>query len=114
MTTAEQLALFLPVAEIKAVVDLLADLGLDPLHLNIDGRTPTEDRPNIRLWMRYRSDFERVCEALKAKPVERQAHYQGQRHWYAEADTDARRLLVQCVSLEHHPDWQPRPTKEKP
>ncbi|WGL50668.1 hypothetical protein P5P86_11905 [Nocardioides sp. BP30] len=97
-----------PIAEIKAVVDTLADLGIDPLHLHIDGQRPTDRRPSMTTWIRYRTDFERVCDAFKAKPTERRYSQPGQREWYAESDTATRRLLIQCVSFEHHEDWQPR------
>ena len=97
-----------PIVEIKAVVDTLADLGVDPLHLHIDGQRPTDQRANINAWIRYRTDFERVCAVFKAKPTERRHCQPGQREWYAESDTVTRRLLLQCVSFEHHPDWRPR------
>ena len=97
-----------PIAEIKAVVDVLADLGIDALHLRADAKKVGDTRPDISLWVTYRTEFLRVCEAFGIKPVERIAHQPGQREWYAERDTDDRRLLVQCVSFEHHEDWEPR------
>lgn len=97
-----------PVNAIKQVVDLLDELGIDPLHLHADGAKVLDARHDIKLWLRYRTDFERVCAALKAKPVERPHRGHGQREWYAEPDTADRRLLVQCVSFEHHPDWEAR------
>lgn len=98
-----------PITEIKALVDLLADMGLDPLHLNIDARSNLDRRPRINLWMRYRTDFETFCARIGAKPAEkRYTGGTGQREWHANSDTPARALLVQCVSFDHHPDWQPR------
>lgn len=99
-----------PIAAIKAVVDLFADLGIDPLHLHIDGARPTDSRPNLSAWCRYRTDFERVCQRLQLKATERRYVQPGQRHWCAERDDDTTRLLVQCVSFQHHADWEPRPT----
>jgi hypothetical protein len=98
-----------PIDEIKAVVDTFADLGIDPLHLHVDGKRPLDQRPDIRVWVRYRMEFERVIDAFGAKPKERDYRMPGQREWFAEKDTDGRRLLLQCVSFEHHDDWQPRP-----
>ena len=99
-----------PIAAIKAIIDTFADLGIDPLHFQADGARPTDRRPNVSVWCRYRTDFETVCARMKLKPVERRYVQHGQRHWYAERDTDTTRLLVQCVSLQHHDDWEPRPT----
>lgn len=98
-----------PIAETKSLVDLLADMGIDPLHLHVDGAKPLDARPNIKLWTRYRTEFFTLCERLGAKPEERRFAPAGQREWYAESDTLTRRLLVQCVSFEHHDDWEPRP-----
>lgn len=100
-----------PIAEIKAVVDTLADLGIDALHLHVDGKKTTDHRPDLALWVIYRTEFLRLCEAFNAKPVERRWAPAGQREWFAEADTGARRLLIQCVSFEHHHDWEPREVK---
>jgi hypothetical protein len=100
-----------PIAEVKRLVDILTDLDIEPLHLHVDGHKPTDLRPDVRLWTRTRTDYERLLDALKVKPKqrhERRYSPQGQREFYAEHDTDARRLLVQCVSLEHHDDWRPR------
>lgn len=98
-----------PIAAVKDLVDLLARLGLDPLHLHIDGARPLDSRPNVRLWLRHRTDFERVVTELGLRPTERRYVQSGQREWHAERDDDRTRLLVSCVSFEHHPDWQPRP-----
>lgn len=94
-----------PIAEIKAIVDTLADLGIDPLHMHVDGHKPTDIRPDVQLWMRYRTDFERTCEALGAKKVEVRNWQVGERRYSAEHDTDRRRLLIQCVSFRHHDDF---------
>ena len=108
----EQLAIALtPIDEIKEFVDVLADMGIDPLHLHIDGHRPTDARPSISVWIRHRTEFEAICARLKAKPVERRYSQPGQREWWAESDTTTRRLLMQCVSFEHHHDWEPRPTQ---
>lgn len=93
---------------IKTIVDLLDDLGIDPLHLHCDGAKPLDSRPNVRLWLRYCTDYERVIDRLRLKSVERQYRMPGQREWYAERDNDEMRLLVCCVSFAHHPDWEAR------
>lgn len=104
----EQLTI-VPTSAIKDLVDTLDGMGIDPLHLHIDGAKPLDPRPDIRLWCRYRTDFEAVCARLRLKPRERDGYGRmGQREWFAEHDDDRRRLLVQCVSFDHHPDWQPR------
>lgn len=97
-----------PITEIKAIVDVLAELGIDALHFRADAKKVGDTRPDISLWITYRSEFLRVCEAFGLKPVERRYAGEGQRAWFAERDTDDRRLLVQCVSFEHHHDWEPR------
>ncbi len=99
-----------PIAEIKALVELLAEMGIDPLSLNARGATPLEPRSNMQLHLRTRTDFEAVCRRLGAKGHERKFPPRGQRSWWAEADTGTRKLLIQCVSFEHHDDWEPRTT----
>lgn len=94
---------------IRGIVEQLALLEMSPLHLRVDAKHVGDTRPDISLWLRYRTDFERFCESIKAKPHERMYRGQGQREWYAESDADTRRLLIQCVSFEHHDDWEPRP-----
>lgn len=105
----EQLTL-VPVTAVKAIVDRLADLGIDPLHLHIDGSKPTDARPNVRLWLRTRTDFNRFIDvpALAKKKVEERSGFSKdrQREFYVEDDTDERRLLIQCVSFPHHDDWE--------
>lgn len=109
----EQIALIElpPIAAIKAIVDTFADLGIDPLHLHSDGHKPTDRRPDLRVWCRYRTDFERVCQRLRLKVTERRYVQTGQRAWFAEQDNADHRLLVECVSFEHHADWEPRPPR---
>lgn len=94
---------------IKALVDRLAELDLSPLHLRIDTKRVSDTRPDISMWMQTRTDFERLCTALKLKATEARYSPQGQRLWHANHDTAERRLLVQVVSLAHHDDWQERP-----
>jgi len=96
------------ITTLKELVDQLADLGIDPLHLHTDGHTNIRP-PDYRLWLRTRTDFFAVCEAFGLKPTEARWAPEGQRSWSAAKDTDDRRLLVQCVSFEHHDDWEPRP-----
>lgn len=100
-----------PISEIKAIVDQLADLGVDALHLRADAKKVGDQRPDVSLWVTYRTEFLRVCEAFGIKPQERPYSRTGQREWFAERDTASRRLLVQCVSFEHHDDWEPREVK---
>lgn len=96
------------IAAIKELVDQLAAFGISPLHLNINAKHVGDPRPSMSMWLRYRTDFERFCAALKTKVKERGYSPEGQREWYAEHDTADRRLLIQCVSFKHHEDWQPR------
>lgn len=95
-----------PIATIKALVDHLADLGITPLHLHIDGRADLDQRPDVRLWTRTRTDLFALCDSLGVKPREDRYNPEGQRHWHAEHDTEQRRLLIQCCSLQHHDDWE--------
>jgi hypothetical protein len=96
------------IAVVKALVDHLSDLDISPLHLRIDAKHVGDARPDVSMWLRYRTDFERFCDALKLKAKERAYSPEGQREWWAEHDTADRRLLVQCVSFAHHEDWQPK------
>lgn len=112
--TAEVRLTLTPIEEIKAVVDVLAGLGIDPLHLHVDGKRSTNPRPDIHMWIRFRTDFERVCAAFEAGPVEeRRACPHGQREWWATSETSARKLLIRCVSFDHHHDWEPRTAEAK-
>lgn len=103
-----------PLAEVVAVLEVLGcrsytlhatDSGYWTARAHGDG---AEARINIRLTIVGRTAFEQVCAALGAQPKERVIHV-GQRSWFAEADTTARRLLIEGVSFQHHDDWEPRP-----
>lgn len=100
-----------PLGEIKALVDLLAELDVSVLHLHIDTRDMLDKRARINLWISSRTDYFRLCDHLKLTPTEKRYQGLGQREWWAEADTPARALLIQCVSFEHHDDWEPRAGK---
>lgn len=95
---------------IKALVDQLHDLDLSPLHLRVDAKHVGDTRPDVSMWLRYRTDFERFCAAVGVKPVPARFDSADQRSWSAEHDTADRRLLVQCVSFKHHDDWEPKST----
>ena len=101
-------------ASIDAIVALVVELqtlGIDPLHLHITGYTPNESRPKIQLWFRFKGDLDRWAEhsGLTGKVRERVGSFGfDQRHFYVEHDNEDRLLLVQCASLQHHPDWSPR------
>lgn len=97
-----------PIAELKALVDLLHELDLTPLHLHVDGRYEVAGRADIRMWMATYTQFEQVCKALGVTPREGAAHNRSERIFHAEVDTDTRKLVVSCCSLAHHADWQPR------
>ena len=101
---------FVPIAEVKAVVDLLAELGLTPLHLQVDASHAGEARPSIRVWTRFRAEFEQVAKALGAEVREpRPAGSEGlTREYLAHVDTDRARIQVACTSRAHHHDWIPR------
>jgi hypothetical protein len=102
-----------PIGEIKDVVDQLAELGIDALHLRADAKKVGDPRPDVSLWVTYRTEFLRVCEAFGVKAQERRFAGAGRREWFAERDTATRRLLIQCVSFEHHHDWEPRPRTDQ-
>lgn len=93
---------------IKGLVDVLHRLRMSPLHLHVDAKHVGDTRPDVKLWLRCRTDFEAFCAELGVRPVEARWNPEGQRSWSAEHDTPERRLLVQCVSFQHHDDWEPR------
>lgn len=95
------------IGAIKELVDQLHTLDLSPLHLHIDTKHVGDTRPDVRLWLRYRTDFERFCGELGVKAKAARWDPEGQRSWSAEHDTEERRLLIQCVAFRHHADWQP-------
>jgi hypothetical protein len=102
----------LSVVQIETIKDLVGQLhalGVSPLHLQVDAKHVGDTRPDVRLWLRYRTDFERFCAALGIHAKESRWDPEGQRSWSAEHDMEDRRLLVQCVSFKHHADWEPRP-----
>ena len=103
-----------PLAEIVAVLDQI-ECRSYTLHATDSGYWTArahgdeldEVRINIRLTIVGRTAFEQVCKAVGAQPKERVVHV-GQRSWFAEADTTARRLLIEGVSFQHHHDWEIR------
>ena len=66
-----------------------------------------EPRVSLRLTIIGRTHYEAVCLALEAKATERVVQM-GQRQWWAESDTSARKLLIEGVSFQHHDDWEAR------
>lgn len=113
LESARQELVSTPITVVKDLVDSLAFLAVTPLHLHVDTRVMLDQRPRVNVWLATRTDYERVVAALALKSVERMARTSGQREWYAEDDTTARALLVQCVSFVHHADWQARPIDEQ-
>lgn len=81
-------------ASIDAIVALVVELqglGIDPLHLNITGYTPTESRPKLHLWFRFKSDLDRWAEhtGLATTVRERVGSFGfDQRHFYVEHDNE--------------------------
>ena len=102
-----------PTQVLLALVDDLIALDVQPLHLHIDTLPVGDQRPDIRLWLRTRTDFERACTHWGIKATEKRYSPAGQREWSATKDVDEHRLLVQVVSFQHHPDWQPRPQETR-
>lgn len=99
------------ITEIKRVVDMFADLGITPSSLYVAGPRPLDSRPRFEVWAATRTDFNAICDRLGIKPAKRvEGRYPlpGQRQWHAIHDTGAHRLLIQVVSFQHHPDWEPR------
>lgn len=64
-------------------------------------------RVNLRLTIIGRGQFEQVCSLLGAKATERIVNT-GQRSWWAESNSDTRKLLIEGVSFQHHDDWEAR------
>ena len=105
-----------PLADLVAILDRL-DCHSYTLHATdrtyYGAQNPAAtaaQRVELRLTIVGRTHFEALCAALGAKPTERVVAH-GQRSWWAEADTDDRRLLIEGVSFAHQDDWEPR-TKE--
>ena len=103
-------------SELATIAALLDDLDCRSysLHATDSGywteRNPDGDgdgRTDLRLTIVGRTAFEAVCSAIGATPKERIVHA-GQRHWWADADTKTRRLLIEGVSFQHHDDWEAR------
>ena len=103
---------------LATIVELLDDIDCHSFTLHAtdttfySARNPegiAGGRINLRLTIVGRYAFEEVCARLGAKPHERIVQV-GQRSWWAEADTETRRLLIEGVSFQHHDDWQPRVT----
>lgn len=109
--------LTLPVNELRALVDVLDQIDCHSYTLHAtdstyySARNPATaegSRISLRLTIIGRTQFEQVCARLSAKATER-VFLPGQRAWWAEADTQNRRLLIEGVSFQHHDDWEPRP-----
>ncbi len=103
-------------SELRQLVDLLDQIGCRSYSLHATDRrfyaaqnpgAADAQRVSLRLTVVGRAPFEQICTALNVQPTER-THHVGQRAWWAEADTNTRRLLIEGVSFQHHDDWEPR------
>lgn len=89
-----------PVVDLMAV---LTETGIVPASITCEWRHTDRPHPYVNVWLRYRTDLETVAKHLGLR-VESGVRMPGQRHYWTKGDGPG--VLVQCVSLPHHEDWE--------
>ena len=93
---------------LQQLVALLVDHDITPLHLHADSVATEQPRASLTLWTHTRTEIERLAAALGRTPAERTGHGRAGREFWFQTSLGEVSLLVQCVSMPHHDDWQPR------
>lgn len=93
---------------LQQLISLLVDHDITPLHLHADSVATEHPRASLTLWTHTRTEIERLGAALGCKPAERTGRGREDREFWFQTSLGEVSLLVQCVSLPHHDDWQPR------
>lgn len=87
---------------VTSLLATLADLDVTPSSLRVEWPFTDQERPDVVLWLRTRTDFERATSALGLKA--KSAAAVGCRRLWTTADRPA--PLVQCASFPHHDDYE--------
>lgn len=90
---------------VQALVGALLVEGIVPASINVEWRHTDRTHPYVNVWLRYRTDLERVATRLGLR-VESTVRVVGQRHYSTKGDGPG--LLLQAVSHRHHEDWEDR------
>ena len=86
---------------VTSLLSTLAELDVTPSSLRVEWPFTDEDRPDVVLWLRTRTDFERITKSLGLRTTS--AAGVGHRKFWTTADRPA--PLVQCASFPHHDDY---------
>lgn len=92
--------------DVAELVGILQRLRVSPTHLYVDWHHTSDHRPDVRIHLKTRTDFERFTAELKVKPNNIRQWQADQVRFEANHDTATRRLLIGCVSFPHHDDWE--------
>lgn len=93
---------------LQHLLGLLVEHDITPLHLHADSVATENPRASLSLWTHTRTEIEVLAAALGCKAAEKTAHARDQREFWFHTTLTGVSLLVQCVSMPHHDDWQPR------
>lgn len=95
-----------PTECLAPVVDLMSTLtgtGVVPASITVEWRNTDRHHPYVNVWLRYRTDLEKVAAALGLR-VESAGGPVGQRRYWTKADGPG--VLLQAMSFRHHDDWE--------
>lgn len=95
-----------PAECLAPVVELLSVLtatGAVPASITVEWRHTDRPHPYVNVWLRYRTDLEKVAAALGLR-VESGVRVPGQRHYWTKGDGPG--VLLQAVAHRHHDDWE--------
>ena len=93
---------------LQQLIGLLVDHDITPLHLHADSIATEQPRASLTLWTHTRTEIERLAAVMGCKTVEKTGRGRGEREFWFQTSLGDVSLLVQCVSLPHHDDWQPK------
>lgn len=99
LLTAEPQTCLEPVTALLAVLN---DEGIVPASITVEWRHTDRTHPYVNVWLRYRSDLERIAPLLGLR-VESGVRVPGQRHYWTKGDGPG--VLLQAVSHRHHDDY---------
>ena len=91
------------VVPVESLLTLLAALEVVPASLRVEWSFTDQERPRpeVLVWLRSRTDFERVAGALGL----RTASAAGRNHRKLWTTADRPAPLIQCASFPHHDDY---------
>ena len=91
---------------LSPMVELLAALsseGIVPASITCEWRHTDQTHPYLNVWLRYRTEFERLANRLGLR-IESAVRTADSRRYWTKGDGPG--VLLQCLSQRHHEDYE--------